>query len=160
MAKSPAQCALNKSAMLSLLCGWGVRYKSPCTSWDPCQRRSSNRLKTTISCTKNLFLKKMADSPSDMILRHRIWATKDKKKKKSRECQTLRRDQELKGKLQGSVMSKKSFSGGGPPRYQLQVVSERRMQAYCRACSPFRLLSNSQSVHKHSLSPVEAHGTL
>lgn len=65
-----------------------------------------------------------------------------------------------KKELQGSVMSRKSFSGGGPPRYQLQVVSERRMQAYCRACSPFRLLSSSQSVHKHSLSPVEAHGTL
>lgn len=61
---------------------------------------------------------------------------------------------------QGSVMSRKSFSGGGPPRYQLQVVSERRMQAYCRACSPFRLLSNSQSVHKHSFSPVDAHGTV
>lgn len=61
---------------------------------------------------------------------------------------------------QGSVMSRKSFSGGGPPRYQLQVVSERRIQAYCRACSPFRLLSSSQSVHKHSFSPVDAHGTV
>jgi len=60
----------------------------------------------------------------------------------------------------GSVMSKKSFSGGGPPRYQLQLVSERRIQAYCRACSPFRLLSSSQSVHKHSFSPVGPHGTV
>lgn len=61
---------------------------------------------------------------------------------------------------QGSVMSRKSFSGGGPPRYQLQVVSERRIQAYCRACSPFKLLSSSQSVHKHSFSPADTHGTV
>lgn len=30
---------------------------------------------------------------------------------------------------QGSLMSMNSFSGGGPPRYQLQVPSLRRMQA-------------------------------
>ncbi|XP_037535740.1 synapsin-2b [Nematolebias whitei] len=49
---------------------------------------------------------------------------------------------------------------GGPPQYQLQLMSDRRMQAYCRACSPFRLLSSSQSVHKHSFSPVDAQGTV
>lgn len=48
--------------------------ESPCTSWDPCQHRGCNRLKTTTRCAKNWartpsMWKKMANSPANMTLR-------------------------------------------------------------------------------------------
>lgn len=73
-------------AMLSLHCGWGGKCDSPCTSPDPCQHRSSNRLKTTIRCTKN-WLWTLTTWKNGQTSRwqdfaahvHRIWATKGKK---------------------------------------------------------------------------------
>lgn len=92
-------------ATVSLLCGWGVKCESPCTSWHPCQHRSSNRLKTTIRCTKN-WLWTLSKKKNGQFSRwhdfaahlHRIWATKGKK---SRECPTLRHNQELKRNFRG-----------------------------------------------------------
>lgn len=71
-------------SLLSLLCGWGVKCQ---TSWNAYQHRSSNRLKTTIRCTKNwlsilsMWKNGQFSQWRDFVAHvHRIWVTKGEKK--------------------------------------------------------------------------------